>query len=101
MTTNVSTHRSALPDTTPARSPVPVPISPVATGSGGINLLLTYRLYMHVAGRGRRLQPLLLVNYNDAEKGGIRQLLASADGSGAILPKHTHRVEGRGRSNHP
>jgi hypothetical protein len=90
MTTNVSTHQSALPDTTPARSPVPVPISPVGTGSGGINLLLTYRLYMHVAGRGYRLQPPLLVNYNDAEQGRIRQLLESASGRGAILPKHTH-----------
>jgi hypothetical protein len=90
MTTPVSTHRSALPDMTPARSPVPVPISPVATGSGGINLLLTYRLYMHVANRERRLHPPMLVNYNDAENGRIWQLLASAYGSGAILPRHTH-----------
>jgi hypothetical protein len=90
MMTNLSSHRSPLPDTTPARSPVPVPISPVATGSGGINLFLTYRLYMHVANRGHRLQPALLVNYNDAEKTQIWQLLDSAYGSGAILPRHTH-----------
>jgi hypothetical protein len=90
MTTTVSSHQSALPDTTPARSPVPVPISPVATGSGGINLYLTYRLYMRIAGREHRLQPGLLVNYNGAEKGRTLQLLAPASGRGAILPRHIH-----------
>src|SRR5918992_3794866 len=89
MATTVSTHHSTLPDTTPARSPVPVPISPVATGSGGINLLLTYQLYMWSAGREDRLQPPMLVNYNDAEQSRIRQL-ESPSGRAAILPRHTH-----------
>jgi hypothetical protein len=90
MTSNVSSHQSALPDTTPARSPVPVPISPIATGSGGINLYLTYRLYMRIAGREHRLQPGLLVDYNHAEQGRTWQHLQSASGRTAILPRHTH-----------
>ena len=45
------------PDTIPARRRVPVPIGYLASGSGGVNLALTYKLYMTVAGRVRRLQP--------------------------------------------
>jgi len=81
------------PDTTPARRPPPVPIGYLASGSGGINLALTYRLYMTAAGRGRRLQPPLLVNYNEAENGRISTLLNPARSIGrllAILPKHIH-----------
>jgi hypothetical protein len=89
MTTTVSSHHSALPDTTTAGSPTPVPISPVATGSGGINLLLTYQLYMRSAGREYRLQPPMLVNYNDAEQSRIRQL-EPPSGRAAILPRHVH-----------
>jgi hypothetical protein len=44
-----------LPDTIPGKSPLPVPIGYTASGSGGINLALTFRLYMIAAGRGRRL----------------------------------------------
>jgi hypothetical protein len=81
------------PDTTPARRPPPVPIGYLASGSGGVNLALTYRLYMRIAGRGHRLQPPLLVNYNEAENGRISTLLEPARRIGrllAILPKHTH-----------
>jgi V8-like Glu-specific endopeptidase len=86
------TTRNKLPDTIPARAQQPVPIGYTASGSGGINLALTYRLLMIAAGRGRRLQPPLLVNYNSAEQGRIwafltppgRRLLA-------ILPRHIHR----------
>jgi hypothetical protein len=55
------THRNTLPDTIPGRAQMPVPIGHTASGSGGINLALTLRLYMIAAGRGRRLQPPLLV----------------------------------------
>jgi hypothetical protein len=82
-----------LPDSTPARRPPPIPLGYLASGSGGVNLALTYRLYMTAAGRARRLQPPLLVNYNEAENGRISTLLEPARRIGrllAILPKHTH-----------
>jgi hypothetical protein len=86
------THRNSLSDTISARAQLPVPIGYTASGSGGINLALTFWLYMIAAGRGRRLQPPLFVNYNEAEKGRIwaflsyrgRRLLA-------VLPRHIHR----------
>jgi hypothetical protein len=86
------TQRNSLPDTIPARAQLPVPIGYVATGSGGINLALTYRLYMIAAGRGRRLQPPLFVNYNLAENGRIWAFLTSRGRRVfAILPRHIHR----------
>jgi hypothetical protein len=85
-------HRNALPDTIPARAHLPVPIGYTASGSGGINLALTFRLYMIAAGRGRRLQPPLFVNYNEAEKGRIAAFLHSPRRRVlAILPRHIHR----------
>jgi S1-C subfamily serine protease len=84
--------RNRLPDTIPARAQLPVPIGYTASGSGGINLALTFQLYMIAAGRGRRLQPPLLVNYNEAEKGRIWAFLAPHRRRVfAILPKHIHR----------
>jgi hypothetical protein len=44
-----------MPDTIPGSTPLPVPIGYTATGSGGVNLTLTYLLYMIAAGRGQRL----------------------------------------------
>jgi hypothetical protein len=86
------TSRNRLPDTIPARAQLPVPIGYAATGSGGINLALTYRLYMIAGGRGRRLQPPLLVNYNEAEKGRIWAFLTFRGRRlFAILPRHIHR----------
>jgi hypothetical protein len=70
-----------------------LPIGYLGSGSGGINLLLTYKRYMTIAGRARRLQPPLLVDYNEAEKGRITELLETRRGLGrvfAILPKHIH-----------
>jgi hypothetical protein len=81
------------PDTTPARRPPPIPIGYLASGSGGVNLALTFRLYMRIAGRAHRLQPPLLVNYNEAENGRISTLLEPARRIGqllAILPRHVH-----------
>jgi hypothetical protein len=81
------------PDTVPARSRPPVLIGSLASGSGGVNLFLTYRFYMAVAGRARRLHPPLLVNFNKAENGRITTLLEPHRSSGrlfAILPKHVH-----------
>jgi hypothetical protein len=93
MKIQLPTHRMHPPDTIPARRPPPVPIGYLASGSGGVNLALTYRLYMRIAGRGHRLQPPLLVNYNEAENGRISTLLEPARRIGrllAILPKHIH-----------
>src|SRR5918999_4632933 len=88
----VPTTRNTLPDTIQGKAQPPVPIGYTASGSGGINLALSFLLYMIAAGRGRRLQPPLFVNYNEAEKGRIwaflsyrgRRLLA-------VLPRHIHR----------
>jgi hypothetical protein len=86
------TTRNRLPDTIPARAQPPVPIGYAASGSGGINLALTFLLYMIAAGRGRRLQPPLLVNYNEAEKGRIWAFLNPRGRRlFAILPRHIHR----------
>jgi V8-like Glu-specific endopeptidase len=64
----------------------------MASGSGGINLALTFRLYMIAAGRGRRLQPPLLVNYNLAENNRIWAFLSPRGRRlFAILPRHIHR----------
>jgi hypothetical protein len=88
----VPTHRNALPDTIPVKSQLPVPIGYTATGSGGINLALTFWLYMIAAGRGRRLQPPILVNYNEAEQGRIWSYLSYRGRRVlAILPRHIHR----------
>jgi hypothetical protein len=85
------TTRNQLPDSISASAQVPVPIGYTASGSGGINLALTFRLYMIAAGRGRRLQPPLLVNYNEAEKGRIRAFLTNRGRwLFAILPRHIH-----------
>ncbi|HZA24005.1 MAG TPA: hypothetical protein VFA32_15625, partial [Dehalococcoidia bacterium] len=88
----VPTHRNRLPDTIPARAQPPVPIGYTASGSGGINLALTFRLYMIAAGRGARLQPPLFVNYNQAE---INRIIAYLSHRGprvaAILPRHSNR----------
>src|SRR5918999_276429 len=94
----VPTYRNRLPDTISARAHVPVPIGYTATGSGGINLALTFWLYMIVAGRGARSQPPLLVDYNSAE---INRIFAYLSHRGrrvaAILPRHSHRnPEGSG-----
>jgi hypothetical protein len=71
---------------------LPVPIGYTASGSGGINLALTFRLYMFAAGRGRCLQPPLLVNYNEAEQGRIWAYLSFRGRRlFAILPRHIHR----------
>jgi S1-C subfamily serine protease len=86
------TTRNQLPDTIPGSAQLPVPIGYTATGSGGINLALTFRLYMIAAGRGRRLQPPLLVNYNEAEQGRIWAYLSFRGRRlSAILPRHIHR----------
>ena len=86
------TTRNRLPDTIPARAQLPVPIGYTASGSGGINLALTYLLYMIAAGRGRRLQPPLLVNYNLAENNRIWAYLSHHGRRvAAILPRHIHR----------
>jgi hypothetical protein len=86
------TTRNQLPDTMPASTHLPVPIGYTASGSGGINLALTFRLYMIAAGRGRRLQPPLLVNYNEAEQGRIWAYLSFRGRRVfAILPRHLHR----------
>jgi hypothetical protein len=80
-------------ETTPGRRRVPVPIGSLASGSGAVNIILTYKQYMTVAGRARRLQPPLLVNYNEAEHNRITQLLEPRQGAGrvfAILPRHIH-----------
>src|SRR5918992_3653981 len=88
----VPTHRNSLPDTISARAQPPVPIGYTASGSGGINLALTFFLYMIAAGRGLRLQPPLFVNYNQAE---INRIIAYLSHRGrrvfAILPRHSHR----------
>jgi V8-like Glu-specific endopeptidase len=88
----VPTHRNILPDTMPASAQAPVPIGYTATGSGGINLALTFFLYMIAAGRVRRLQPPIFVNYNRAE---INRCFAYLSHRGrrvlAILPRHSHR----------
>ena len=88
----VPTHRNRLPDTIQGKAHLPVPIGYTATGSGGINLALTFLLYMIAAGRGARLQPPLLVNYNQAE---INRIFAYLSHRGrrvaAILPRHSHR----------
>jgi hypothetical protein len=93
-------HRNTLPDTIQAKAHLPVPIGYAATGSGGINLALTFRLLMIAAGRGRRLQPPLLVNYNLAENNRIWAYLAPRGRRVvAILPRHLHRnPEGFGRN---
>jgi hypothetical protein len=86
------TTRNTLPDTIQAKSQPPVPIGYTASGSGGINLALTFRFYMIAAGRERRLQPPLLVNYNTAENGRIAAFLNQPLGRLlAILPRHIHR----------
>jgi S1-C subfamily serine protease len=86
------TTRNQLPDTIPGSAQPPVPIGYTASGSGGINLALTYLLYMIAAGRGRRLQPPLLVNYNEAEQGRIWTYLSFRGRRlPAILPRHLHR----------
>ncbi len=88
----VPTTRNTLPDTIQARAQLPVPIGYTASGSGGINLALTFRVYMIAAGRGRRLQPALLVNYNLAEHNRIWAFLhATRRRVFAILPRHIHR----------
>jgi hypothetical protein len=88
----VPTTRNTLPDTIQARGHLPVPIGYVASGSGGVNLALTFRLYVIAAGRGRRLQPPIFVNYSEAEKGRIAAFLASHRRRVfAILPRHIHR----------
>src|SRR5919106_204348 len=88
----VPTTRNRLPDTISARAQPPVPIGYNATGSGGINLALTFRLYMIVAGRGARLQPPILVDYNEAEHGRIFAYLSHRGRRvAAILPRHSHR----------
>jgi hypothetical protein len=88
----VPTTRNTLPDTIQARAHLPVPIGYTASGSGGINLTLTFLLYMIAAGRGRRLQPPLLVNYNLAEHNRIWAFLhATRRRVFAILPRHIHR----------
>jgi hypothetical protein len=85
-------HRNALPDTITANAQVPVPIGYTASGSGGINIALTFLQYMSAAGRGRRLQPPLFVNYNEAEQGRIAAFLQQPMGRLlAILPRHIHR----------
>src|SRR5919106_3120482 len=92
MALSVPTHRNRLPDTMPARAHLPVPIGYTASGSGGINLTLTFRLYMIAAGRGHRLQPPLLVNYNEVEHGRIFAYLSRRGRRvAAILPRHSHR----------
>jgi hypothetical protein len=92
MAVPLPTTRNRLPDTIPARTQVPVPIGYTASGSGGINLALTFRVYMIAAGRGRRLQPPLLVNYNLAEINRIWTFLhATRRRVLAILPRHIHR----------
>jgi S1-C subfamily serine protease len=92
MAISLPTTRNRLPDTIPARAQLPVPIGYAATGSGGINLALTFLLYMIAAGRGRRLQPPLLVNYNEAEHGRIWAYLSFRGRRlFAILPRHIHR----------
>jgi V8-like Glu-specific endopeptidase len=86
------TTRNQLPDTIPASAQPPVPIGYTASGSGGINLALTFRLYMIAAGRGRRLQPPLFVNHNEAEQGRIWAYLSFRGRRvSAILPRHLHR----------
>jgi hypothetical protein len=86
------TTRNTLPDTIQARAHLPVPIGYVASGSGGVNLALTFRLYMIAAGRGQRLQPPLFVNYNTAEHGRIAGFLSTRMRRVvAILPRHIHR----------
>jgi hypothetical protein len=88
----VPTTHNRLPDTIQARSHLPVPIEYTATGSGGINLALTFLLYMIAAGRGRRLQPPILVNYNLAEQNRIWAYLSlRGRWVAAILPRHIHR----------
>jgi S1-C subfamily serine protease len=92
MAISVPTHRNRLPDTMPASAQLPVPIGYTASGSGGINLALTFLLYMIAAGRGWRLQPPLLVNYNEAEQGRIWSYLSFRGRRlSAILPRHLHR----------
>src|SRR5918999_4024140 len=86
------THRNRLPDPIPSKSHLPVPIGYTASGSGGINLALTFRLLMIAAGRGQRLQPPIFVNYNLAEQNRIFAYLSHHGRRvGAMLPRHIHR----------
>jgi hypothetical protein len=92
MAIQLPTTSNRLPDTIPGKRVTPVPIGYAATGSGGINLALTFRLYMIAAGREQRLQLPLLVNYNLAETGRIWAYLSSRGRRvSAILPRHIHR----------
>jgi hypothetical protein len=91
MAISLPTHRNRLPDTISASAHLPVPIGYTASGSGGINLALTFLLYMIAAGRGQRLQPPILVNYNFAEINRIFVYLSQRRRQvAAILPRHIH-----------
>jgi hypothetical protein len=85
--------------TMPARRQTPAPIGILAGGSAGENITLNFIRQMSIAGRARRLQCNLIVNYNQAEIDRTFEMLKTYRGAGrllSILPSHVHEGEGWG-----